>query len=192
MIDNGEMELLKLLSALGIGQTRPATAAAAAVSGSSLGAATAPVAGGLQPAGLAAGPADGLGAAVVTPARAAPWPLWQDDVHDAEEGAAGAGHSHSYEQQAQPTAMPQAAAPAAQQQPLAAAETDGCVVCWERQKQTLLLPCKHIAMCTPCTLAVLGLQREQRTCPICRAQVCFRNARAVLCYMVKLHAGSQS
>ena len=36
-----------------------------------------------------------------------------------------------------------------------------CVICMERAKDTVLLPCKHMQTCTTCTANI-------HTCPICR------------------------
>lgn len=40
-----------------------------------------------------------------------------------------------------------------------------CVICQERQKCILTLPCRHICLCSECCLRLYGYQR---TCPICR------------------------
>lgn len=40
-----------------------------------------------------------------------------------------------------------------------------CVICQERQKCVLTLPCRHICLCTECCRRLYGYQR---TCPICR------------------------
>ncbi|CAG4985984.1 unnamed protein product [Colias eurytheme] len=40
-----------------------------------------------------------------------------------------------------------------------------CVICQERQKCVLILPCKHVCLCRECCLRLYGYQR---TCPICR------------------------
>ncbi|KAI5642722.1 zinc finger, c3HC4 type (RING finger) domain-containing protein [Phthorimaea operculella] len=56
-------------------------------------------------------------------------------------------------------------------QPQAAVVDDGsaadalCVVCQERQKCVLTLPCRHVCLCTECVMRLYGYQR---TCPICR------------------------
>lgn len=45
-------------------------------------------------------------------------------------------------------------------------QTDAlCVICQERQKCVLTLPCRHICLCTECCRRLYGYQR---TCPICR------------------------
>ncbi|KAM3964295.1 uncharacterized protein ACR2FA_001787 [Aphomia sociella] len=40
-----------------------------------------------------------------------------------------------------------------------------CVICQERQKCVLTLPCRHVCLCTECCRRLYGYQR---TCPICR------------------------
>lgn len=40
-----------------------------------------------------------------------------------------------------------------------------CVICQERQKCVLTLPCRHICLCAECCRRLYGYQR---TCPICR------------------------
>ncbi|XP_072938734.1 uncharacterized protein [Epargyreus clarus] len=40
-----------------------------------------------------------------------------------------------------------------------------CVICQERQKCVLTLPCRHVCLCTECCVRLYGYQR---TCPICR------------------------
>lgn len=40
-----------------------------------------------------------------------------------------------------------------------------CVICQERQKCVLTLPCRHICLCSECCMRLYGYQR---TCPICR------------------------
>jgi hypothetical protein len=45
-----------------------------------------------------------------------------------------------------------------------------CVVCLEAPKNSLLLPCKHIAMCAECTLAVFTASSRPR-CPVCRSTI---------------------
>ncbi|CAG9578871.1 unnamed protein product [Danaus chrysippus] len=40
-----------------------------------------------------------------------------------------------------------------------------CVICQERQKCVLTLPCRHVCLCTECCMR---LYDYQRTCPVCR------------------------
>lgn len=40
-----------------------------------------------------------------------------------------------------------------------------CVICQERQKCVLTLPCRHVCLCNECCMRLYGYQR---TCPICR------------------------
>eukprot|EP00959_Pyramimonas_sp_CCMP1952_P210945 4414286-Pyramimonas_sp.AAC.1 len=46
--------------------------------------------------------------------------------------------------------------------------TTQCVVCLSAPKDSLLLPCKHMAMCAECTRAVW---ETSRLCPVCRARI---------------------
>ncbi|XP_075974480.1 uncharacterized protein LOC142975507 [Anticarsia gemmatalis] len=48
---------------------------------------------------------------------------------------------------------------------LNAAADSLCVICQERQKCVLTLPCRHVCLCTDCCRRLYGYQR---TCPICR------------------------
>lgn len=43
-----------------------------------------------------------------------------------------------------------------------------CVICQEREKCILILPCKHLCLCSECTLR---LRNYNRHCPICRTRV---------------------
>jgi hypothetical protein len=45
-----------------------------------------------------------------------------------------------------------------------------CVVCLAAPKDSLVLPCKHVAMCAACTKAVLT-SSKQPNCPVCRARI---------------------
>jgi hypothetical protein len=45
-----------------------------------------------------------------------------------------------------------------------------CIVCLVTPKNALLLPCKHIAMCTECTNTILK-SSSQPQCPVCRSRV---------------------
>jgi hypothetical protein len=44
-----------------------------------------------------------------------------------------------------------------------------CVVCLVAPKNSLLLPCKHIAMCTECTKLLTSNRQPQ--CPVCRSRI---------------------
>jgi hypothetical protein len=56
--------------------------------------------------------------------------------------------------------------------PGAALGDDGCVVCMEAPRQTVLVPCGHHAMCVECTRGMLGPSSSaQRRCPVCRVEV---------------------
>ena len=43
-----------------------------------------------------------------------------------------------------------------------------CVVCMEREKKVILLPCRHICMCKACTDKIVG---DSAQCPVCREHV---------------------
>ncbi|KAF0690680.1 Aste57867_17935 [Aphanomyces stellatus] len=43
-----------------------------------------------------------------------------------------------------------------------------CVVCLDRTKQTVCVPCGHVAACVPCSDK---LERTTRRCPVCRTEV---------------------
>ena len=43
-----------------------------------------------------------------------------------------------------------------------------CVVCMEREKRVVLLPCKHCCMCKECTDQIVAHWRDQAQCPVCR------------------------
>jgi ankyrin repeat protein len=45
-----------------------------------------------------------------------------------------------------------------------------CVVCLSAPKESLLLPCKHVAMCAECTKAVLTSSKQPQ-CPVCRSRI---------------------
>jgi rubrerythrin len=52
----------------------------------------------------------------------------------------------------------------------AAKNGDTCVVCLAAPEDSLLLPCKHIAMCAECTKTVVA-SRSQPQCPVCRSRI---------------------
>lgn len=43
-------------------------------------------------------------------------------------------------------------------------EASRCVVCWDHERDCLIMPCKHNASCVKCT-------KSLKTCPICRNEV---------------------
>ena len=43
-----------------------------------------------------------------------------------------------------------------------------CVVCMEREKKVVLLPCKHMCMCKVCTAEIIA---DSARCPVCREHV---------------------
>ena len=56
------------------------------------------------------------------------------------------------------------------------ANTDGldtslCVVCQDARKCILLLPCRHICLCTECFDTIKGMPRRYRNCPLCRKKI---------------------
>lgn len=52
---------------------------------------------------------------------------------------------------------------------VASSEADECRVCCEHQRDTLLLPCRHFALCWPCAHKIL--EGDERKCPLCRAEI---------------------
>lgn len=45
-----------------------------------------------------------------------------------------------------------------------------CVVCRDRQKCVLLLPCKHLCLCEDCADYILFTGQQQK-CPLCRTNI---------------------
>ena len=43
-----------------------------------------------------------------------------------------------------------------------------CVVCMEREKKVLLLPCKHVCMCKVCSDEIVAGSAQ---CPVCREHI---------------------
>ena len=43
-----------------------------------------------------------------------------------------------------------------------------CVVCMEREKKVLLLPCKHLCMCKACADKIVAGSAQ---CPVCRERI---------------------
>ena len=43
-----------------------------------------------------------------------------------------------------------------------------CVVCQEREKKVLLLPCKHLCMCQQCSNQI---GKGDAMCPLCRVPI---------------------
>ena len=61
--------------------------------------------------------------------------------------------------------------PAMSSSAIASAENGStCVVCLAAPKDSVVLPCKHLAMCAECTKAVFTSSREPK-CPVCRARI---------------------
>jgi hypothetical protein len=51
-----------------------------------------------------------------------------------------------------------------------------CVVCMDRQRQIVLLPCGHLVLCQVCSEALFGKDGKNsaaKTCPICRGYVSY-------------------
>jgi hypothetical protein len=54
---------------------------------------------------------------------------------------------------------------------IASAENgNACVVCLAAPKNSVVLPCKHLAMCAECTKAV-SISSSQPRCPVCRSKI---------------------
>ena len=51
-------------------------------------------------------------------------------------------------------------------EPTPLSSTNECVACYEFAKTTLLLPCRHLCLCSKC-----GHHPEMRKCPICRTVI---------------------
>ena len=66
-----------------------------------------------------------------------------------------------------------AAAAAEGSRKAAAAEAAECVVCMDAVRDTALLPCRHMCVCSACADDVLGCGggRKPSLCPLCRAEV---------------------
>jgi hypothetical protein len=41
----------------------------------------------------------------------------------------------------------------------------------EERRRVVLLPCKHMVLCEGCAGALLGVEQQQKECPVCRAEV---------------------
>jgi hypothetical protein len=51
----------------------------------------------------------------------------------------------------------------------ATGEQDECKVCCEHQRDTLLVPCHHFALCWPCAQRIM--QSSEPKCPLCRVDI---------------------
>jgi hypothetical protein len=51
----------------------------------------------------------------------------------------------------------------------ATSEQDECKICCEHQRDTILLPCRHFALCWGCATRIRD--SEDSICPICRAEI---------------------
>ncbi len=65
------------------------------------------------------------------------------------------------------SAVPASTSPPASQAAAAVDDSTLCVVCLDGRKDTVFLPCKHLAVCRTCAVAISGGGR----CPLCRADV---------------------
>ena len=48
-------------------------------------------------------------------------------------------------------------------------DDDMCIVCMERERSVVLMPCRHIVMCAECGHHVVSLKNG---CPMCRQEIC--------------------
>lgn len=46
-----------------------------------------------------------------------------------------------------------------------------CVVCQDRNKSVLILPCRHMCLCVDCGNHIARARRERRKCPLCRGKI---------------------
>ena len=48
-----------------------------------------------------------------------------------------------------------------------------CVICQDREKCIMILPCRHLCICQDCQVTLMQRtdQAHSRTCPICRKNV---------------------
>ncbi len=60
------------------------------------------------------------------------------------------------------------AAPKAEQEMVPDEEPHICVVCQENQRDTLILPCRHLCLCHVCIEKLPGHDIGRRCCPLCR------------------------
>jgi hypothetical protein len=46
-----------------------------------------------------------------------------------------------------------------------------CVVCMSEARDTMVLPCRHMCLCSGCATAVMAQADASRKCPVCRAEM---------------------
>ena len=53
------------------------------------------------------------------------------------------------------------------------AEDRSCIICWTNEKDCLILPCRHLAICGECTVALIkdSKDNEAPQCPMCRGDI---------------------
>lgn len=47
-----------------------------------------------------------------------------------------------------------------------------CIVCQDKQRSTVLLPCRHLCLCRECAESLMNnINRKKRKCPLCRCDI---------------------
>jgi hypothetical protein len=83
---------------------------------------------------------------------------WYSQTHARSSGAAPQHHHHHYPSPGDSYAPTPATG-----------EQDECKICCENQRDTILLPCRHFALCWVCASKIMD--SEDNNCPICRTEI---------------------